>query len=262
MKTQPPMWMICLAVLFAIALIVTVVLICSSYFGVESNTPDGDVPKNTGGSDTKQTTATLYLPWESGTKESTTENTTAAKTEEPTPILPDISNGLSYVSYGNGTCKVGDVGTCIDACVVIPEYSPMGDLVIEIGAAAFYECATITAVQIPATVKKIGELAFGACNNLMYISVSDENTAYCDVDGVLYNASRSTLILYPPMRAGREFYLDRRTVRISEMAFYRSEYLETVHYLGTPEEWDAMIIGSKNYALAAASMTFGGSVGK
>ncbi len=256
MKTQPPVLMIGLAVIFAVALILTLVLICMSFSGIASNLPeesgtDGQPPLSLSPLPTgsEANTGGILLP--PGSSAATTEATTAA-------TLPDIGNGLSYLSYGNGTCKVSGIGSCIDACVVIPEYSPAGDLVIEIAPAAFYECATVTAVQIPASVERIGELAFAACNNLMYISVSSQNVAYCDVDGVLYNASRSTLILYPPLHAGTELFLDRRTVRIAEMAFYRCAYLKTVHYLGSPEEWDAMLIGSKNYALAAASMTFGG----
>ena len=46
------------------------------------------------------------------------------------------SEGLMYMSNGNGTCAV-DIGDCTDENIVIPSYSPDGDRVIQIKAHAF-----------------------------------------------------------------------------------------------------------------------------
>ena len=93
-------------------------------------------------------------------------DTVSESETEPTPILPDVSNGLQFTSLGNGTCALTGIGVCIDACVVIPEYSPFGDRVTEIVPRALYGVSTVTAIQIPASVRVIGELAFAACENL------------------------------------------------------------------------------------------------
>lgn len=177
---------------------------------------------------------------------------------EPAQILPDVSNGLQFSSLGNGTCALTGIGICADACVVIPEYSPFGDRVIEIAPRALYGVPTVTAIQIPASVRVIGELAFAACENLMYISVSAQNPFFCDAEGVLYTFDRSVLLAYPAMRAGERAQIGVETKKISDMAFFGCFYLKTVCYLGSPAEWEEISIGSKNYSLTAASKTFVG----
>ena len=127
---------------------------------------------------------------------------------------------------------------------------------VEICERAFYGCATVTAVQIPASVIQIGSLAFGDCPNLIYISVNPQNRHYRDEDGILYTANLQRLILYPPMRAGASMTLRGVTTAIDEMAFYRCAYLSHVAYLGSAQDWEAIEIGSKNYSLTAASKTF------
>lgn len=193
----------------------------------------------------------LDAPSTSPKSEALTESET-----EPTPILPDVSNGLQFTSLGNGTCALTGIGVCVDACIVIPEYSPFGDRVTEIVPRALYGASTVTAIQIPASVRVIGELAFAACENLMYISVSNANPYFCDADGVLYTLDRSVLLCYPPMRAGSVAVIEAATVKISDMAFYGCVYLTSVQYQGSPEQWEQIVIGSKNYSLTAAAKTF------
>ena len=86
------------------------------------------------------------------------------------PFLPDgnteDSKGLVYVSNGDGTCYVSDIGTCTDRDIVIPKYSPTGDKVIAIGANAFATYNTITSVTIPEGVESINANAFYQCQNL------------------------------------------------------------------------------------------------
>ena len=107
------------------------------------------------------------------------------------------STGLTFTSNGNGTCTLSSIGACKDICVVIPATSPSGEKVTAIGSQAFYNCTTITVVQIPASVTSIGHLAFGGCTNLVYITVSTGNYSYKDIGGVLYTADAKTLVHYP-----------------------------------------------------------------
>ena len=152
------------------------------------------------------------------------------------------------------------LGDCDDACVVIPEYAPTGDRVTEIGAMAFYGCESITAVQIPASVTAIGELALAACKNLGYIAVHSANTAYRDVDGVLYTEDESTLLLYPPRRVGSSVTITASTLKIADMAFFDCANLTRVTYLGSAEDWDRIIIGIRNHSLTAAAKSFEGGI--
>ena len=256
MKPQTQILMVALAITFAIGLALTVTLICLSFVKEESGQNLPTAPEDEH--------LEVYQPGTQATEKAppTEENpSTAPSTTAPTdpPKDPEPQgNGLVYVSNGDGTCRVSSIGTCLDACVVIPEYAPGGSRVTAIEPRAFYGCATVSAIQIPASVTSIGALAFAGCKNLVYISVSAKNTAYCDIDGVLYTADRKTLLLYPPMRAGSYANISADVTDIAEMAFYDCTYLRTVIYGGTPEQWERIRIAQKNYSLTAASKSFGG----
>jgi hypothetical protein len=55
----------------------------------------------------------------------------------------------------------------------------------------------ITEITIGKDVKEISGKTFYSCWALRNIKVAPENEAYCDVDGVLYNKDKTTLICYP-----------------------------------------------------------------
>ncbi len=236
-------FLIILAIVFAIALALTIAMISLSYMRVESEDTRPPVTDTT--RPLPQST-TLWLP------EVTTPEVTTVPEEITMP-----SNSLSFASAGDGTCTVVGIGSCTDACVVIPAYSPAGDKVTTVAARALYGQKQINAIQIPATVEHIGALAFANCPNLVYISVSDQNEEYCDIDGILYTSDGRELLLYPPMRAGASVTISLVTTEIAEMAFYNCAYLSHVYYTGTPEQWERISIGAKNYSLAAAAKTFG-----
>lgn len=256
MKPQTQILMIALAITFALGLILTVTLICLSFVkdGSGQNLPTAS----------EEETLEVYNPTaEDLIKDPSTQGhpSTEPVTEPPAdpPKEPeDLGNGLVYINNGDGTCRLSGIGTCLDACVVIPEYAPNGNRVTSIEPRAFYGCATVTAIQIPASVTNIGSLAFAACKNLVYISVSSKNTAYCDLDGVLYTADRKTLLLYPCMRAGSTANISAGVTDIAEMAFYDCTYLRTIVYSGTPAQWETIRIAPKNYSLTAAAKSFGG----
>lgn len=243
MKVTQTLLMI-LAIVFAVALALTIAMISLFYTKVESE----DIRD-------REEHTTWTLPEATATipilLETTPEETTAV--EEVT--MP--SNTLSFASAGDGTCTLVGIGSCTDSCVVIPTYSPAGDRVTTIAARALYGQKRINAIQIPPTVEYIGALAFANCPNLVYISVSDQNEDYCDIDGILYTSDGRELLLYPPMRAGASVTISLVTTEIAEMAFYNCAYLTHVYYTGTPEMWERIAIGSKNYSLTAASKTFG-----
>ena len=95
----------------------------------------------------------------------------------------DASEGLSFSPSGNGTCSVVGIGTCTDAEIVIPQYSPDGDLVTSIGNSAFNFCDNLTSIYIPESVTDISEGAFGICKNLKNIYIASNNPKYYDGAG-------------------------------------------------------------------------------
>ena len=243
MKVTQTLLMI-LAIVFAVALALTIAMISLFYTKVESE-DIRDREEHTTWTNPEATATTPIL------LETTPEETTAV--EEVT--MP--SNTLSFASAGDGTCTLVGIGSCTDSCVVIPAYSPAGDRVTTIAARALYGQKQINAIQIPPTVEHIGALAFANCPNLVYISVSDQNEDYCDIDGILYTSDGRELLLYPPMRAGASVTISLVTTEIAEMAFYNCAYLSHVYYTGSPDAWERITIGAKNYSLTAAAKTFG-----
>lgn len=110
------------------------------------------------------------------------------------------SQGLVYISNGDGTCYVDNVGSCTDKKVIIPETSPDGDTVIAIGQDAFYECYYLTDVVIPDTVAVIDAYAFYSCLNLSHVTVPEkvisiENGAFGNCYKLIevFNKSRLTV---------------------------------------------------------------------
>jgi hypothetical protein len=112
--------------------------------------------------------------------------------------VPDHSEGLEFTSLGNGYCYVSGMGTCKDSALVIPSFSPDGDIVIGIsdnafysdpissviipgsvrfiGAYAFYS-TSLTSVEIPEGVTSIGEGAFSYCRSLASVVIPDSMTS-------------------------------------------------------------------------------------
>ena len=234
--------LIILAVIFAVALTLTIAMISLSYIQVES---EYTRPQEEYTPPPMQITTPMLT-------ESTAPEETTVPEEVTTP-----SNSLAFAPAGDGTCTVVGIGNCTDSCVVIPSYSPAGDRVTSVSARAFYGQKQINAIQIPPTVEHIGALAFANCQNLVYISVSDSNEEYCDIDGILYTSDGRELLLYPPMRAGASVTISLVTTEIAEMAFYNCAYLSHVYYTGSPDAWERITIGAKNYSLTAAAKTFG-----
>ena len=192
------------------------------------------------------------------TEETTTEEPTETETEEVTE--PIIVKSLKFTSYGNGTCAVSGIGDITDSCVIIPERSPEGDIVISIDDLAFYGNKTIKTLQIPSTVTRIGARAFGNCLTLVYISVDTSNIAFCDIDGVLYSSDLSTLIHYPAASGASSIEIPSELKEIKDMAFYNCDNLKTIIYDGTYDGWGKIAVGELNYGLisAAISCTRGG----
>ena len=67
---------------------------------------------------------------------------------------------------------------------------------------AFLNCNELTAVTLGDHVVFVGESAFNGCTNLAAIGATDANPNFSSEDGVLFNKSKTTLVLCPPTKAG------------------------------------------------------------
>jgi hypothetical protein len=90
--------------------------------------------------------------------------------------------------------------------------------VTNIGPYAFHYCTSLTTVAIPNGVTSIGRHAFTYCRSLTAITVDAPNPVYSSVDGVLFNNSQTTLILYPEGKAG-SYTIPNSVTSIGDWAF-------------------------------------------
>ena len=100
------------------------------------------------------------------------------------------SEGLEFVSNGDGTCYVSDVGVCTDSNIVIPSLSPDVDIVTGIGDNAFYNWTTLTSVTIPNTVMSIGSHAFSGCSSLLLVIHTQNSQLLTIGDYAFQNCNR------------------------------------------------------------------------
>ena len=70
---------------------------------------------------------------------------------------------------------------------------------------AFADCYAAETVNISDTVTSIGNGAFTSCWELSAINVAADNTAYCSVDGVVYDKDMTELVVYPIDRSENEY---------------------------------------------------------
>lgn len=97
----------------------------------------------------------------------------------------------------------------------------------EIGMYAFAECKSLTTITIPQNTRYIGDGAFSFGDLLQNIFVSNGNTHFTSLDGVLTTNDQRTLIALPSGRKG-DFRIPASVDSIAPQAFYGCHLLESV----------------------------------
>ena len=119
---------------------------------------------------------------------------------------PQPSEGLVYMSNGDGTCFVSGEA-CTDEIIIIPEYSPSGETVVGIKAYGFAGNKA-KSIRIPETVTAIGEGAFQECKNLESINLPSKLT---EIDSyTFYKCEKLKAITIPSgvYSIGTEAFMD------------------------------------------------------
>ncbi|MEA4846519.1 MAG: leucine-rich repeat protein [Clostridiaceae bacterium] len=100
--------------------------------------------------------------------------------------------------------------------------------VTEIGDSAFGYCGDLTGVTIPASVEAIGNDAFNQCGSLTAFTVASGNPDFSAEEGVLYDKSGKTLLIYPPGKTDASFSIPASVETIGAYAFKSCDNLESV----------------------------------
>ncbi len=124
---------------------------------------------------------------------------------------------LSRVNFGNGLETIGN--TAFVGCNGLSELV-FPDSLTSIGSSSFSDCQNLTRVTFGNGIKTIGNKAFYACKNLTDVTIG---------------GSIET---------------------IGDHAFRECDNLQNVYFMGTKEQWDAVLIGKNNSCLTNATIHF------
>jgi serine/threonine protein kinase len=109
-----------------------------------------------------------------------------------------------------------------------------------------FESCSLTGVRIPNSVTNIELHPFLGCRELNSIVVDAANPAYSDEDGVLFNKDKTSLIAYPPGKAGH-FEVPNGVTTISPEAFRECSYLTSATIpVGVGSIGTAAFVGCEN----------------
>ena len=130
---------------------------------------------------------------------------------------------LPHVTIPNSVTTISDLA--FDHCSLATV--SIGTSVTSVGYCGFFDCYQLTSVTIPASLTNLAGFAFGPCASLTAISVDTNNPAYCSVDGVLFNKSKTTLVQFPAGLAG-SYTIPGGVTSIGDAAFYACASLTNI----------------------------------
>lgn len=102
------------------------------------------------------------------------------------------------------------------------------DSVVSIADYAFCYNTFLEEVTIPASVTSIGSEVFTEATHLKHISVNADNTAYKDINGVLFTADGKTLLRYPSGQSFEEGEPDLFGPSTSPVSYTIPDGVETI----------------------------------
>lgn len=165
---------------------------------------------------------------------------------------PKPSEGLEFMSKGDGTCIWDGMGTCEDAELIIPAVSPAGDRVTEIYPFVLRgeNQRRLTRVVIPDSVMRIGHEAFRYCSELLEVQIPDgitEIQSYTfsgcfKLDHVVLpqNCTSIDIGAFSVCSGLTEITLPAGLRSIGNYAFDDCRALTDIHYGGTMAQWEAI----------------------
>ncbi len=91
-----------------------------------------------------------------------------------------------------------------------------------------FQNTAITKLSLPASVSSFSSLSCYGCSKLSSISVASGNSTYASSNGVLFNAGKTKLILYPLGKTDSSYSIPSTVKTIGENAFYQNKYITSV----------------------------------
>ena len=148
--------------------------------------------------------------------------------------LPENTNSIGMSAFLGCTSlksislpsKVNEMGEAVFLdcsslkSVVLPEGTKSLEINGNVGG-MFTGCSSLESVSIPSTVTymQLDGYQFSGCVNLKEINVSERNSYFTSVDGVLFNAGMTKLIKYPSGKKAKSYSVPSSVTTVSTCAF-------------------------------------------
>ena len=113
-----------------------------------------------------------------------------------------------------------------DSSIIIPE--TIGSLpVTQLASNAFKGCS-FNEVTIHSGINSIANNTFSDTISLERIVVYEDNTSYCSVDGILYNADKTQLVKYPSAKTDTIFAIPETVTSVGAYSLNDCDYIEEI----------------------------------
>lgn len=94
---------------------------------------------------------------------------------------------------------------------------------------AFRHCTSLTSLDIPSTVKYFDGVPFDSqylCFDAL--NVDEKNTNYSSIDGVLFDKSQNTIMIYPSQKLGYSYKIPPTVKLIKDGVFSNNKFIKTI----------------------------------
>lgn len=206
--------------------------------GEEPEEPEIEIPEDAIASGTCGENLIWYLT-EDGTLTITGEGE-MEDYDNASSIRPwlDYYDSITTVIINNGVTNIG--GSAFYNCynlakVVIPSS------VVNVGYGAFSYCTSLASIELPNSVKSIGEYAFSYCTGLTSLVIPDGVTS---INNSTFDGCSNLVEITIPVSV----------TSIGDYVFNGCNALNTVYFLGTEKQWNAVYIAEGNDPLLDADI--------
>ncbi len=112
--------------------------------------------------------------------------------------------------------------------------------------------SVIKTISLPASLQYVGEQSFLSSENIVSVTVADNNNYYSSLDGIIYNKEKTELIYYPKGKTDESFTAPKTVKVIYDCAFYQSSVKNVVlpeglEKIGNSAFWSNKALESINF---------------